>query len=463
MNLLPGTGPAPIMDAQPAQESPPRILDAEPALEALPAPPLPTRAALEALPADRMGRDAPPAPKSGDAFLAFVLAVLGWSWRLAACTFLMMSYVGAVLVVGWMNRWLQGRILRSWWRQSKLRDTTSFEEFLAGLGPDAPVLRPRLFLRDRFDSTELRAEVERHTADGEPPGLVRVVFRAVFAPLRSLWLNLKLGGLAVLATFLLVGWGCALMTFSWEFGWNNSFQKGYEQYHVGPATGVTGLLLFIAATCYVPMAQAHLAVTGDFKAFFEFRFVWRLIRARLTAYVAFAGVFVNVAVFFEILKVAPAFFDGYGPYAPLSDGEFLWRMRLYYFVCSFFLLMALLLARFVMAHVYRSAVLKVLRRGRVTREELHPRLRDWFDRLGLVPAVQPVPAWAKRSARAFVRWGYRRALFVVLFLAWFGFIAKVYVGEFLHYHPYVAFLNHPLIQVPCVNYVPPELEQAPNK
>ena len=43
--------------------------------------------------------------------------------------------------------------------------------------------------------------------------------RALISPFRSLWLNLKMGALLVLATFLIAGWGCALMTFSWEFGW----------------------------------------------------------------------------------------------------------------------------------------------------------------------------------------------------------------------------------------------------
>jgi hypothetical protein len=299
----------------------------------------------------------------------------------------------------------------------------------------------------------MAAEAARPTADGEPPGAVRRALRYARAPFASLLANLKLGLLTVLATFLLAGWGTALMTFSWEMGWLNSFHKGYEISWVGPTTGLVGLLGFVAAMFYVPMAQAHLAVTGDFKAFFEFRFVWRLIRARLSAYVALAALFLALGTFLEILKTAPYFFD-----STARDRDFhamLWR---YTFFCSFMLLLGLLATRLLGAALYRSAVLKVLRRGRASLDDLHPRLRGWLEKLQLVPAVQPLPSGAgARWLRAVGRWGYRRALFTALFFLWLAFGVKTYVGEFLHYHPVVGLLNHPLVQVPCMNYIPAQL------
>jgi hypothetical protein len=436
------------LEAQPVFEGRP-ILDALPVRE--------DESALEALPAG-------PSPRRPDPALEALLAALGWAWRLFAGTCLLMSYLGAVLVVGWLNRWLQARVLYAWWKQSPLRGRTSFDAFCASLGPDAPELRPRFFLRDHFRGADIREELDRPTADGEPPGVLRRAARAAAATFRSLGLNLKLGALAVAATTLLLGWGCALMAFSWQLGWLNSFHKGYEMSAVGPLTGLAGALLFLAAMFYVPMAQAHQAVTGDFKAFFEFRFVWRLVRARLTAYVAYAAFLVGCAVFFEVLKTAPAFFDGFLPaYTHASDKALLQAMQQYYLVCSFLLLLALMVSRLAAAHIYRSAVLKVLRRGRATREHLHPRLADWLDRLGLVPVAQPVREWPQRAAFAAARWFYRRLLFVLLLLLWFGFVAKVYVGEFFHYHPGVGFLNHPLIQVPCCNYTPAELVSSGQK
>ena len=53
------------------------------------------------------------------------------------------------------------------------------------------------------------------------------------------------------------------------------------------------------------MAQVHQAVTGDFRAFFDFRFVCQLIRARLGSYVLFAALFLAFAVVLENLKTIP--------------------------------------------------------------------------------------------------------------------------------------------------------------
>ena len=46
---------------------------------------------------------------------------------------------------------------------------------------------------------------------------------------------------------------------------------------------------------------------------------------------------------------------------------------------------------------------------------------------------------------------------------WLAFGMLTYVGEFFNYHPVAGFLNRPLIQVPCVNYIPAHLEEAATK
>ena len=131
--------------------------------------------------------------------------------------------------------------------------------------------------------------------------------------------------LGLFATFLLSGWGGLLMAFSWEYGWNASFDKAHEVGRVGALTGWAGVALFVAAMVYVPMAQVHQAVTGDFRAFFEFRFVWRLIRARPGNYVFFAVMFLDFAVAVEIFKTLPTGFDDHLPlFVNASDVELLW-------------------------------------------------------------------------------------------------------------------------------------------
>jgi hypothetical protein len=406
-------------------------------------------------------RIAPPVPaRRRSLFRRLSLGALGWLWRIAVGVLCCMNYASAVLLVGWLNRLVQGWVLYGWYLRSPVRAWKSFAEFRAALGPDAPVLSPRWVLRESFARAELKAEMERRTPDGDPPSWARKGVRLVTLPFAALLANLKMGVLGVLATFLLAGWGTALMTFSWEFGWLNSFTKGYEVAFVGPLTGLAGLFLFSAAMLYVPMAQAHMAVTGDFRAFFDFRFVWRLIRARLTAYVVLAGLFGGFGLVQEILKTIPVGLGEIKSWREASATE-LYTIYIYYYLgCSAWLFIGLLVTRLVGGWIYGSAVLKVLRRGRVSRDMVHPRLLDWLDRLQLTPRPEPTRKWHVRALRAGGRWTYRRLLFPALFLLWVGFVVRVYVGEFFHYHPVAGFLNHPLVLVPCVNYIPPHLAEA---
>src|SRR5262249_9007110 len=150
---------------------------------------------------------------------------------------------------------------------------------------------------------------------------------------------------------------------------------------------------------YVPMAQVHQAVTGDFRAFFDFRFVWRLIRVRLGSYVLFAALFLDIAVAVEVLKTLPGGMDGYYDFfTDRSPRQLLRIFQAYSLVCSFFLLLCLLATRLVALRLYREAVLSVLRRGWVTREQLHPRLAGWFARLELFPEVRRPAAGSVRGA-----------------------------------------------------------------
>jgi hypothetical protein len=435
------------------------MMNSTPLLEALPA-----NAPAAAEPPSVLPADSARQPREPDLAWRIVSGLFGWPWRLAVGMLLCMSWFSSILVMGWLYRFVQGRVLYAWWKRSPWRSRESFTAFVATLGPNAPVTRPRWFLRDRFTTASFRDEIRAPTADGEPPLWPRIALRAVISPLRSLWLNFSTGVQALLCIFLLTGWSCMLTTFSWEFGWLNSFNKGYEQFAVGPLTGISGLLLFSLTLCYVPMAAVHQAVTGDLWAFFDFRFVWRLIRARLGAYLLLAILTAGMGALLQILKTVPAFFDDSSDFwTDLSDAQLQDALSQYYLFCCGVLFVTLVVTHLLAARIYRSAVLKVLRRGRVSREQLHPVLADWLSRLDLLPAVEPPPQGLSHVLRATGRLGYRRVLFVLLFLAWLGYVFSVYVAEFLNYHPYVGFMNHPIVQMPCFNYIPPPLSDAPKK
>src|SRR5262249_16419104 len=172
--------------------------------------------------------------------------ILGWIWRWLAGAWLcfnafLFSYLTSIVVVGWTYRWMQGLVLRGWWQQSKRR-TGSFEDFCAGLGRDVPTARPRWFWQER-----IAAAMARPVPGRGKPGPVGLGVRALRVPWHSLWRNFKVGFQGLFCTYLLTGWGCLLMLVSWEFGWLNSFNKGYEQAWIGPTTGFLGVLLLIAA------------------------------------------------------------------------------------------------------------------------------------------------------------------------------------------------------------------------
>jgi len=453
---------------------------------------MPNRPMLEALPADEPAvLDALPAgPGAGrpavvwHAARGLLGALLGWCWRLGIGALFCLNwlYLSGIVVTGWTYRWMQARVVRGWWKTSRFARQGSFEDFCAARSLEAPVARPRWFLQEH-----VRLTLNKPAADGRPPGAVRLAWRALRLPWHSLWLNFKIGFQGLFCTFLLTGWGCLLMQFSWQFGWLNSFHKGYEQAFLGPLMGILGIALFIGAMFYVPMAQVHQAVTGTCWAFFDFRLVWRLARARLTAYVGLALLTALAALPLHILAVVPAFFVVQGAFADdfvnfwdtASDAEVLAALRLYLLACCLVLFPTLLVLRLAAARIYRSAVLKVLRRGWVSRQQLHPLLAGWLDCMDLYPPPARAPGTLTKVVRFGGRSFYRGVLYGTLFLAWFIFVAQVYVGEFLSRHravgflnpaddlvnddPLAGFLNHPLVQVPAFDFIPKHLKHAANR
>jgi hypothetical protein len=397
-----------------------------------------------------------PRPKKASRLWWTLSFLVGWAWRIAVgarlCfVYLGLSFLTSVAVFGWTYRWMQGLVLYGWWKQSRFRDEGTFEEFCSRLGPDAPVARPRWFLQER-----IAAHLNRPTRRGRAPGRLRKACRLLVVPWHSLWLNFKIGVQGLFCTYLVTGLPCLLMYFSWKFGWLNSFHKGYEEAALGALMGLAGIALFCLVMIYVPMAQVHQAATGRPSAFFDFRFIGKLVRARLTAYLGLALLLGLASLVLEITRVVAV--DDYFPgnnaetdalgYAFFH--EYLSWVAVYLFV-------SLLLLRGLAAALYRSAVLKVLRRGWVRYDELDPVLAGWLDRLEMRPTPAPSGAGLLKAARMTGGWGYRRVLFVVLFFVWFAFCARFYVGHFLHANDWKGFLVHPLIQLPCCDEIPMHL------
>src|SRR5262249_9371753 len=150
-------------------------------------------------------------------------------------------------------------VLRGWWKESRVAVETPFEELCAELGV---VGCPRWFLRER------------------PGG----------RPWEAAWLNLKAGVQALFCTFALIGPGCGLASAARGLGWFDSFWRSrFFALRTG-AGNLPGVLLLIVSLIYLPVAQIHQAVTGDVWAFFDFRFLRRLVHARPGGYVGLTAV-----------------------------------------------------------------------------------------------------------------------------------------------------------------------------
>jgi hypothetical protein len=366
----------------------------------------------------------------------FFRVMFAWLWRILAGVFLcfnvfIVNYVTSIAVFGWLQRWMQTRVLKGWWKQSGWPQRGSFADFCATLGDQAPSPRPRWFWKERSARSW-----------------------TILTPLHSLGVNFQRGLQGLLATYLLTGWGCLLMLYSWDFGWVNSFNKGYEQWWVGIASGWLGLLLFIVSMFYVPMALVHQAATGEFRAFFQFRFIRKLIYARLTAYLGLAMLFGLCSIVFEVMRMFVVSEDFPGNNRAIAAAEGMTLLRYYYLAWTVPFFLSLLLLRGAAAAIYRSAVLKALGQQTVKMDELHPTLALWLERLQIVPEPAPPPGPVARIVRTTLRWNYRRLLNVALFLVWFGFITRFYAGYFFHSSDALGFLNHPHIHLPCIDYTP---------
>jgi hypothetical protein len=436
----------------------------------------------------------PPGRAPGVGLLLFrtARAAVGWIWRwlvgAAMCFNLpVLVWFTAIAAVGWTNRLVQAVVLRSWWRKSELRYQMTFAEFCDSLGPDAPAPRPRWFWQER-PLAHLRQPVPTGVPSSGPlwyklscwfrvwlqvtfnlplkraskPGPVTQVLRVLCWPWHSLWVNFKQGFLAMFCTFLVLGIPCIMMCWSWEQGWINSFGGGYEEALRGLGLGALGSLLFAAVMLYVPMAQTHQAVTGRARSFFEFRLIWQLIYARLTLYVLLALTIGFFALILDgvRLRVAGENFAGNAASDPASGlAAFQYDLR----IVSLFMFPIYVFLRIFAAWIYQSAVLKALRRGTITYHDLPSTIVGWHKalRLKIVPQAETVGiGWA---ARLVVSVNYRRAMLFGLYVVWILFLARFYAGYFFVYDPYVGILNHPLIQVPCFDFVPAHLYAGQNQ
>lgn len=190
---------------------------------------------------------------------------------------------------------------------------------------------------------------------------------------------------------------------AWWAGWENSFNKGYEQAAVWPLVFLLGLVVALPALTLLPMAAAHGAAEGRLSAYAEVRTImrrtriagWRGLALALLTLSAALPVFAYIGLPVFVEDIVP----GFATLAPAAQAEVAGTARLAAALWSFAALWAL---RELAMRLY-------LRPG-------PPRLLSW--------------AWMGLSAAV-----------------WAGLFVLVFLGQFLNYAP-ERWLTHPFTLLP---------------
>ena len=351
--------------------------------------------------------------------LTYVRSAFALWWRTLLGMALCQTLLSSVVVVGWTYRLMQRRAVLYWARRGRGLQAQS-----AGY--------PEWALR--------RGEGVR--------GL-----------LRPLGENLRLGVTGLLTTWTLTLPACVLWQFGWFAGWDNSFNKGYEQTYVGAGIAWMGIAIFIAAMMYLPIAQARHAASGEWRAVFDFRTNRAIARESRFSNLLLAAGYAVAGLPLMVLTIFPYFAANSNPaLLDMSRSEQLEWLGSFYFWGALPLFVLFVGLRLAATRIYARGVLNLVLSGAISRDALSGLERQAFDELDLqaVEADKPRPnlaIWATRGAGRLVAIGLTVAL-------WFGLTAQTFVGQFFHYRPVRGWLNQPLVHAPWMRHVPPGLSQA---
>jgi len=362
--------------------------------------------------------------------------IAGFLWRYLLGALFTLTPVTAILVVGWTQRATVRAVARRWHKRAG-NAPRDFGDFAMAESDTAALARwPRWIMAD--DAGALFADARR---SGPARGLA-LTMRALFG---SLWLNAK-AGVGVLIPVAIVALPAGLLfLLSWWGGWENSFNKGYEQAWVGPTVAIAGIVYFVVAMTLLPLAEVRQAVNNTWRAFFDVAFLRRAAREVRLGVIGLAVLFVTAGFVVAALKIAPL---GIGNTIAAADVE---RVAGQYSLLVAAVLFPLYVAlRLAAARVYARAVVKLAAKGE---EAFAGREASLLARLSL----DGDGSARRRGAIARVVMGSGALVFgaatsLLMFAVWFGFVAEIYIAQFLN-HDWQAWVNHPLVQLPWVGSI----------
>ena len=365
-------------------------------------------------------------------------------WKFLFGVVLCLTPVTAILVLGWTGRAMRRTAVKTWYRRSADVGDGNFAATMALREDTAHLAKwPNWIVSQQFGARISSA----FTAGIPVRRRIRHLFAALFGSLRE---NFSLGLQMALNCWVITLPACLLWLLGWWAGWENSFNKGYEQAWVGPVTALTGVAIFIAAMIHLPLAQARQAVTGHWRSFYDFSLSHQLRRlGRLPA--LWLVILYLVAGFLVMgAKIAPLGIGNYidGLPQPLSAENVAlikagWPLAVAGLVFTLFVALHLVAARH-----YAGKIASGIANGRLSAEVLLPVERRFLNRFGLTESVEPVRrniilrsvAWSGASVGSV-------AILLAMIVGWGAFSFQIFFAQFLN-HSWVAWLNLSLVQLP---------------
>ncbi len=193
--------------------------------------------------------------------------LLGFVRDLIVGTLLCLSPLTAIIALGWLVRRMRARIRQRWYGEAEVTGWL--------LGP-----------KDR--------------------GWISRLFGGFAA-------NIRAGLLATVGLFSLTLPFTLTWLGAWWAGWENSFNKGYEQAAVGPSVWLFATLLSLPILVHLPLALAHAASEDRFSAFWEWRRIRSVAASAGWRLVWLAVLSVILSVPFFGMRAIPAFIEGIVP------------------------------------------------------------------------------------------------------------------------------------------------------
>lgn len=240
--------------------------------------------------------------------------------------------------------------------------------------------------------------------------------------------NIRAGAMTLVAVMV---WTLPFSVFwlgAWWAGWENSFNKGYEQAFVGPSVFLLGTVISALILPVLPLMIAHLATEDRLSAAFELRRIKGVVAQSGWRIAGLAALtFVLAIPFFgahAVISMGHEFFPGLEEMTPEAAADLKWRIALAVAALAFG---GLYLLRSTAARIYAHAAPRAA--------GLRPGLWD-----GSVASDAATPA-RSRSRMTVALW-----YVIALGFSW-GLGALVLMAQFMD-HAWWRWITHPYFALP---------------